>query len=299
MHPSTFDRLARIVSSPSRRGLLKALIFAATAIRLTPVRIARAELQDVVVLGGECSTSTECQQQDMQAEAICADNGFTSDGELNCCVESGCCVGDADCCGDLRCAPTGDVCSVCRLPPFPTRTIGQVCASVRECIPSVVCTVECRDDQCLCAGQPAPDPAASHPEIPPIPDSETALGAAQNLSFLETSGQLDGLYDLLHPDAKAIVPRAAVVGWYEAESPARGASVAEVVKVRMIPWTWQVNGRMYPQTAEVAFRQILADGTMLRDEVRLVKDSRGEWGWFFGRDRDFVEEQLARFGKDS
>lgn len=298
MRSSTFDRLTKLFasSSPSRRGLLRAVIFAATAIRLTPVRIARAELEGVVVLGGECTTAAECQAIDMQAKARCADNGFTSDGELNCCVESGCCVSDADCCGDLRCAPTGDVCSVCRMPLFPTRTIGQVCASVQECIPSVVCTVECRDDQCACTGQPAPDPAESHPNLPPIPDSETALGAARQLSLLETSGQLDGLYDRLHPDAKVIVPLSAVRGWYEHDSPARGASIAEMVKVRMIPWTWEVNGRLYPQTAEVAFRQTLADGTELRDEVRLVKDSRGEWGWFFGRDRDFVEEQIARYG---
>lgn len=296
MKEATFDWLARQFSTQSRRGFVRALLFAATAIPLTPVRIARAELEGVVVLGGECSTSTECRAHDMQADAICADNGFTSDGELNCCVESGCCVTDADCCGDLRCAPTGDVCSVCRQPPFPTRGIGQVCASVNECVPSVVCTVECIDFRCTCPDAPEQTGTMRPSELPPIPDADTALATAEKLSFLEATGQFNALYDLLHPDAKSIVPLAAVRGWYENEFPAQGVSVAEVVKVRFIPWTWAVNGRMYPETAEVAFCQTLSDGTVHRDEMRLVKDSQGNWGWFFGRDRDFVEEQIARYG---
>lgn len=296
MDGAMFDRLARIVSGVTRRGVLRALIFAATAIRLTPVRIARAELEGVVVLGGECSSAGECRQQDMQAEAICADNGFTADGALNCCVENGCCVSDADCCGDLRCAPTGDVCSVCRMPPFPTRSRGQLCASDDECIPSVICTVACIDDRCTCPDLPEQAAADGSPALPDVPDPVTALAAAENLSLLEVTGQLEGLYDLLHPDARAVVPLAAVRGWYEIASPSRGASVAEVVKVRFIPWTWQVTGQMYPETAEVAFRQTLANGRVIRDEVRLVKNGQGEWGWFFGRDREFVEEQIERYG---
>jgi hypothetical protein len=46
----------------------------------------------------------------------------------------------------------------------------------------------------------------------------------------------------------------------------------------------------------VALRQQLSDGTVIRDEVRLVKDPLGNWSWFFGRDRAFVEEQIARYG---
>jgi hypothetical protein len=30
--------------------------------------------------------------------------------------------------------------------------------------------------------------------------------------------------------------------------------------------------------------------------VRLVKDPFGNWSWFFGRDRAFVEEQIIRYG---
>lgn len=298
MKRSAFDRLTNVFSNLSRRDIGRALLFAATAVPLTPVRIARAELKGVVVLGGACTVSTECRQGDMQAEAICADNGFTADGALNCCVESGCCISDADCCGDLRCAPTGDVCSVCRMPPFPTRSRDQLCASDDECIPSVVCTVACTNGRCGCGDLPE-QPMDGAPTLPDLPDVDTSLAAAEELSRLEASSQIESVYDLLHPNAKAIVPFAVVAGWYADASPARGASPADALKIRFIPWTWEVTGQTYPNTAEFAYRQTLADGTTIRDEVRLVKSDNGVWRWFFGRDRDFVEEQIAQYGSGS
>jgi probable HAF family extracellular repeat protein len=121
------------------------------------------------------------------------------------------------------------------------------------------------------------------------------MTVAEELSLLEATGASDALYDRMHPDAKAIVPREAVVGWFAEASSTVGASKAEAKKVRFVPWTWAVNGKTYPDAAEVAYTQQLADGTVVRDEVRLVKDFEGNWGWFFGRDRAFVEEQIARF----
>ena len=42
-----------------------------------------------------------------------------------------------------------------------------------------------------------------------------AADAARELSILEADRDFDGLYERLHPDALAVVPRSAVVGWYE------------------------------------------------------------------------------------
>jgi hypothetical protein len=131
-----------------------------------------------------------------------------------------------------------------------------------------------------------------------VPDAESALVAAEALSALETTGQFDLLYDRMHPDAQRVIPREAVVGWYQEEVAPRGSQPATAVKVRFIPWTWDVTGQTYPKTAEVAFEQLMSDGSVVRDEVRLVKDWHGEWAWFFGRNRDFVAEQIARFADD-
>ena len=76
-----------------------------------------------------------------------------------------------------------------------------------------------------------------------------------------------------------------------------GTEAIEATKVRFIPWTWNVTGQTYPETAEVAFRQTDDTGNLVRGEVRLVQDPYGNWTWFFGRDRAFVNEQIARFAE--
>lgn len=128
-------------------------------------------------------------------------------------------------------------------------------------------------------------------------DTQDAADMAFYLSELEVNGQFNALYDLIHPDAHAIIPRAAVVGWYQNEFAPRGASPATITDVRFITWTWAVTGVTYRRTAEVSFVQTFWDGganTVLEDVVRLVK-SDGAWRWFFGRSREFVEEQIALY----
>ena len=88
-----------------------------------------------------------------------------------------------------------------------------------------------------------------------------------------------------------------VVGWYDADfvnSPVPSAPV----KLRFVSWTWEVTGQTYPGAAEVVMRQRNSDGTT-DDSMRLMTDGTGGWRWFFGRDRDFLNEQIARFvGQD-
>ena len=46
-------------------------------------------------------------------------------------------------------------------------------------------------------------------------------------------------------------------------------------------------------------RQRNPDGSTTDDSMRLMTDGTGAWRWFCGRDRDFVNEQIARFvGQD-
>jgi hypothetical protein len=285
------DAFARLLATRTRRGVLQAMGGAILAGHIA-ARRARAQNRGIVVPGGACSTNADCAIQGAGGEpGICADNGFASDGALNCCGEQGlCCQSDAECCGDLRCAPTGDVCYVCAQPPFPTRMLGQPCAADAECVPAASAALtRCVNDHCANASYPTAP-------IATLPDAETALAAAETLSRLEASGQFDALYDRMHPDAQAIVPRSAVVGWYRDAFAPHGPHPTEAIKVRFLDWTWPVTGKTYAQTADVAYRQDFADGLMVRDEVRLVKGADGGWRWFFGRDRAFVEEQIARYG---
>ncbi len=130
---------------------------------------------------------------------------------------------------------------------------------------------------------------------PALPRADAALTVAEQLSRLEIDGRFAALYDRMHPDAQQLIPLEAVIGWYETDFVPAGPEAVEAVKVRFIPWTWDVTGETYPETAQVAFRQTDAAGDLIRGEIRLVEDGFGNWSWFFGRDRAFVEEQIARF----
>ena len=131
-----------------------------------------------------------------------------------------------------------------------------------------------------------------------VSDERAAADTAVALSRLEAAGEFDALYAEMHPDAQAVVPRAAVVGWYANEFAPLGPGVVTVSGVRFVEWTWAVTGETYFPTAEVAYAQPFDDGAVVEDVVRLVQDEVGEWRWFFGRDRAFVEAQIARYGSD-
>jgi hypothetical protein len=153
----------------------------------------------------------------------------------------------------------------------------------------------------LSADAAPPDPATGgcplprDPAIPPPPDAELAAATAVYLSQLEAAGALATLYAWLHPDARAVAPESAVVGWYTAEWLPRGPNPITITSVDVGEWTWAVTGTTYPRAAEIAYEQSFADGSVVADAMRLVQDEHGAWRWFFGRDRAFVEEQIERF----
>jgi hypothetical protein len=155
--------------------------------------------------------------------------------------------------------------------------------------------VRCLEGRCNFVEDGAWTPPPEGWILPDIPETEAALAAAETFSRLEAAGQFETLYERMHPDAQRVVPREVVIGWYRHEFAPRGPEAAEAVKVRVGPWTWEVTGQDYPDTATVAYRQRFADGTEARGDVRLAKNWNGNWSWFFGRDRAFVEEQMVRF----
>lgn len=122
---------------------------------------------------------------------------------------------------------------------------------------------------------------------------ERAAATAVHLTELEAAGDCDRLYAWMHPDSQTIVRRVAVEGWYREEFAPRSPVWMIVDGVRLVEWTWEVKGKVYPSAAEVAFRQRFADGLEMEGVTHLVRDD-GVWRWFFGRDCAFVDEQIAR-----
>src|SRR6478736_8143618 len=126
-----------------------------------------------------------------------------------------------------------------------------------------------------------------------------AANRAVEISALEAARNFDAVYDLMHPDAQAIIPRAAVVGWNRDFLSDQDAGVLTVIGVSIVSWQWPVTGQTYDQTAEVSFVQPYTRNGVTSNEpeiVRLVDPGDGLGPrWFFGRSREFVDEKIARY----
>ena len=129
--------------------------------------------------------------------------------------------------------------------------------------------------------------------------ARSAMLACEELSQLEATEHIPALYTFyarMHPDAQAIVPRHVVIGWYRDAWQALGPHPAVATGVRFVDWTWPVNGVTYRDVAEVSFNQTFDHATAVSDVVRLAS-ADGEWRWFFGRDRTWVESQIWHYNE--
>lgn len=155
----------------------------------------------------------------------------------------------------------------------------------------------------------APSGGVAAPMLPliaqgaPAQADEALLAAeetARELSRLEATRDFEALYERMHPDARAVVPRSAVIGWYESYFANRQTNELTITDAIREPWTWDVTGKTYDDAVTVTFTQpYTVDGvtTEVAGEVHLVPDAEG-WGWFFGASRKFVDDQVALFGDD-
>ena len=124
-----------------------------------------------------------------------------------------------------------------------------------------------------------------------------AADQAIELSRLETNGDYDALYELMHLDAQAIIPPQVVTGWYTDEfAPRQPGVITTVTDVQIIPWTWTLNDKTYQETAEITFEQPFGTEVEI-DTIHLVKE-RDVWRWFYGVDVDSVNAVIERYAPD-
>lgn len=129
-------------------------------------------------------------------------------------------------------------------------------------------------------------------------DLREAVATAQEIFLLAAEGKYNAMHDRIHPDAHAVVPRAAAVGTFSELYAIAQAGQSRVTGARMVSWTYPVTGQTYPYAAEIDFEQPYVENgeqKLLQDEMYLV-ESEGEWRWFFGASPEFVEAAIARYG---
>lgn len=131
-------------------------------------------------------------------------------------------------------------------------------------------------------------------------DKRDAVNAAANILTLAVNRKFNAMYDFIHPDAKAVVPRAAAVGAFTAIYDAAKVEDASIHDIEMESFTWGVTGQQYRYAAAVDFSQSYTDdtgrGQTLQDTMYLVK-SGDQWAWFFGSDPEFVQSMIEQYGQ--
>jgi predicted metalloprotease len=130
-------------------------------------------------------------------------------------------------------------------------------------------------------------------------DRAEAAATAQSLFDLAADRNYNALYDEIHPDAHAVVPRSAAVGTFQDVYSQVQAGRSQVVGVQIVQWTWAVTGKTYDHAAAVDFVQPYTDNgqeAWLEDTMYLVKDDQGAWRWFFGSSAEFVQDAIATYG---
>jgi predicted metalloprotease len=133
-------------------------------------------------------------------------------------------------------------------------------------------------------------------------DRANAAATASEILRLASEHKFNAMYDYIHPDAMAVVPRAAAVGAFTQAYEDTKAGLGQIVSVEMGPWTWGVTGTQYPYAAKVSFVQPYVDENnqqaYLQDDMFLVLDG-GEWRWFFGSTPEQVQQAIAAYGQES
>jgi hypothetical protein len=130
-------------------------------------------------------------------------------------------------------------------------------------------------------------------------DLREATATAGEILDLAYQRKFNAMYDRIHPDAHAIIPRAAAVGVFQQAYGETNAGQATITDSQLVTWTWGVSGKSYDNAAKISFTQPYTDSNgqqqTLSDDMYLVK-SDGEWRWFFGSSKAFVDQAIATYG---
>ena len=133
-------------------------------------------------------------------------------------------------------------------------------------------------------------------------DRANAAATATEIFRMASDRKFNTMYDYMHPDAMAVVPRAAAIGTFTDVYAEAQAGQAQITGVGMTRWRWGVTGVEYPYAARISFVQPFVDEnnqqTWLEDEMYLV-ESGGEWRWFFGSSAEMVQQAVETYGQRS
>lgn len=132
---------------------------------------------------------------------------------------------------------------------------------------------------------------------------QAVVEAARQVFQVTEDRTYNALYDLIHPDAHAVIPREVVLGAFAESDAAADADTAsqvgeaQVVDVQFGDWTWPVTGTTYQNAAEVTFAAPYTENgvTTTRTGQMYLVEYEGAWRWFFGNSKEAVDQAIARY----
>ena len=142
-------------------------------------------------------------------------------------------------------------------------------------------------------------PLAAPASANDVQDRHDATARAKEIFRLADNGDFNAMYDLIHPDARAVIPRNVAVNTFEQLYGQGKVGRGVVTGVEMTTWTWGVTGQTYSNAAAVSFEQSYVENgedKYLEDTMYLVQGPEKDWRWFFGGTRAFVDQMIAAYG---
>jgi uncharacterized protein len=131
---------------------------------------------------------------------------------------------------------------------------------------------------------------------------EMRLQAAQQTAqvYLDAAvaGNYNGLFDYMHPDVLAEVPRSVALQIFSEIYGATNPGKARITDVNLGSYTWPVNNKTYDDAVEVSYEQEFTDqsGRKQTLETKMyLAPFQGQYRWFFGNSRAYIADASARF----
>lgn len=131
-------------------------------------------------------------------------------------------------------------------------------------------------------------------------DVASVTGALVELSRQEESGAFNEVYDRIAPEARLVIPRAAVDVLYSSGTIPTPTDDPTVSSVEFGPYTWRSGEGGFDDAATVTYTQSVTTGGGASDDTftRVFVNDGSRWRWLVEADAGQVEDATAQAGKD-
>lgn len=135
---------------------------------------------------------------------------------------------------------------------------------------------------------------------PSTSDIAEVSNAVSQIAFLESQHDWDAVYDLVNPFSAQVVPRDALVGWYEENYGSKELLGTTIESVTFLDsWQYAPNFRPYlGNVAEVVTRQQFESFPDEYNVLHLAKYEALGWRWFVGDDKETVADMVNEYSSN-